>query len=286
VFANILAATDFSPGAHHARDVAIEWAVRARARLELVHVVSPMSRVFPFAGSWLTEDFTASLAQDVEGRMERELAEARARVPSATFALLHGTPHREIAARAESIGADLVVIGAAGASAMERPLFGSVADRVLRSATTPVLVVPTATRATHALPRVIVAPSDFSPASKDAVSRTATLARELGARIELVYAFEVPSFAAPDRPRGERRERALARELERTHSLGGIPVHVHVLDGIPAQVVARVVDETLGDLVAMASSGRGRVASLILGGVTDRVVRTSEVPVLVFPERR
>jgi nucleotide-binding universal stress UspA family protein len=287
VFESLLIATDFSSGARRAREHAAEWAARGSASLEVLHVVEPPSRVFPGMGSWLTEDLAASLAQDMEGRLEGELAAVRSRVPGATGAVVHGAPYRKILERAETIGADLIVVGREGTGATTgRPLLGSVADRVLRSSSTPVLVVPDGDRSVRLLPKVIVAPSDLSDAAKQAISRITALARELGATVELVHGFEAPPFAPRDLPRGVDFERTAALELERAHSPEGSTIHVHLLDGMPAHVILELVEETKADLVAMASTGRGLVSSLLLGGVTDRIVRTSEVPVLVFPPSR
>jgi nucleotide-binding universal stress UspA family protein len=49
----------------------------------------------------------------------------------------------QILALADRIGADLIVVGTHAARGMERLLLGSVADKVIRGATQPVLVVPT-----------------------------------------------------------------------------------------------------------------------------------------------
>jgi nucleotide-binding universal stress UspA family protein len=53
-------------------------------------------------------------------------------------------PGEQILGCGQSIGADLIVVGTHGARGVERMLVGSVADKVIRGATQPVLVVPTA----------------------------------------------------------------------------------------------------------------------------------------------
>ncbi len=284
MFENILLTTDFSKGAHRARDEAVEWAAHAHAALELLHVAPPVSRAFPGLGSWLTEDLAASLTQDREGRLELELETVQKRLPRATVGSIGGVPHREIVRRAATLGADLIVMGAEGQGAAEHPLLGSVTERVLHTSQgVPVLVVPDGERIVRALPKIIVVPTDFSDAAKNAFVRAAVLAKELGASLELVHALEEPSFAAPDRPPGEDRKAEIRAELARTYAAPGLTMHVHVETGTPAHVIARAIDATSADLVVLASSGRGRLRSLLLGSVADRVVRTSEVPVLVLP---
>ena len=76
----------------------------------------------------------------------------------------------------------------------------------------------------------------------------------------------------------------LLDELRRAHGpcAIGASVHEHVREGAPAKVIVDVAESTHADLVVIASTGRTLVSSLLLGGVSDRVVRTSHVPVLVL----
>jgi nucleotide-binding universal stress UspA family protein len=61
---------------------------------------------------------------------------------SVTTAVRVGAPHREICAYADDVAADVVVVGTHGRTGLSRTLLGSVAARVVRSSTVPVLVVP------------------------------------------------------------------------------------------------------------------------------------------------
>lgn len=64
------------------------------------------------------------------------------RVTDATFAVVFGDPAREIVDRAREIQADLVVMGTHGRTGLKRLLLGSVAEKVLRLAPCPVLMLP------------------------------------------------------------------------------------------------------------------------------------------------
>jgi nucleotide-binding universal stress UspA family protein len=134
---------------------------------------------------------------------------------------------------------------------------------------------------------VIVAPSDMSPAAKSAVARTIQHARSIGAKVVIVHAHELPGVVARDKALAAAIGPALHAELRESHALGdATDVEVVVREGAAPAVIVEVCEEKKADLVAIASTGRGLVSSLLLGGVTDRVVRTSHVPVLVLRSKR
>jgi nucleotide-binding universal stress UspA family protein len=119
---HVLMATDFSDSAEAALGVAIEYARRMHARLHVLHVFSP------------GEIELTQLLADALARAEPE-------VPvSATGA--GGEPAEEILRCASRLPADLIVVGTHGRTGVSRLLLGSVAERVVRGARCPVLVVP------------------------------------------------------------------------------------------------------------------------------------------------
>jgi nucleotide-binding universal stress UspA family protein len=113
----VLLATDGGEGAERAADHAVAVAAATGAHLHALTV------------------------GDDGGPAERAAARAREAGVDATAAVRSGRPHEAIREYAEDHGADLVVVGTHGRSGVERVLLGSVAERVLRTATRPVLVV-------------------------------------------------------------------------------------------------------------------------------------------------
>ena len=65
---------------------------------------------------------------------------------------------------------------------------------------------------------------------------------------------------------------------------GGIDVHEEVRVGTPHDVIAGYADRNDIDLVVMGSHGRSGVRRALLGSVTERVLRSTHVPVLVVDE--
>ena len=140
----ILHATDFSTASRRASSAALEWAVRDRARLVLVHVASipvpPVEDAFITARTY--RDLAQATIRDAERRLERLVATAKARGVKAASMVLEGIAFEAIVQAARSQQADLVVVGTHGRSGLRRFVLGSVAERVIGLAPCPVLTVP------------------------------------------------------------------------------------------------------------------------------------------------
>jgi nucleotide-binding universal stress UspA family protein len=99
-----------------------------------------------------------------------------------------GNPFATIAAEAEVLDADLVILGARGESFLRHTLLGSTAARLLRkSSRHPVLVVK---QPPHEAYRSVLIAVDFSPVSLQAIRMAKQVAP--GADLVLLHAFELP----------------------------------------------------------------------------------------------
>ena len=59
-----------------------------------------------------------------------------------------------------------------------------------------------------------------------------------------------------------------------------VPVETAVFEGSPSRKIVRYAEREGCDLIVMGTHGRGGIDRLLLGSVAERVVRSSEVPVL------
>jgi nucleotide-binding universal stress UspA family protein len=138
---HVVVATDFSETAGRDVEAAIEVAKNAGAMLHVVHafetpvpIVSPYEIVLP---EGLLEEARASALQSVEAVREQASA-----VGVKSEAHLAESPaSHAIVDYAEQIGADLLVLGTRGHTGLKHVLLGSVAERAVRAAPCPVLVV-------------------------------------------------------------------------------------------------------------------------------------------------
>jgi nucleotide-binding universal stress UspA family protein len=134
----ILVPTDFSYAADRALSYAVQLARRQRARIALLHVVAPAVVSDAFLTSIRTDlPQLAELSGEHLARLARRMG---IRPKHQTVKTGHAA--EEILHFAEEVEADLIVIGSRGHGAFERMLIGTTAERVVRQARCPVLVVP------------------------------------------------------------------------------------------------------------------------------------------------
>jgi universal stress protein A len=152
----ILAPTDFSESAARALRQAFELARALGAKVHILHVygVPPLPDA---AGMALGVDILGPLQQSAKQALAREV-EAYARDPAFAEAALELGDARELILRsARCLPADLIVMGSHGRTGMQHFLLGSVAERTVRNAPCPVLVVPSSRPA----------PPDLTPAAAE-----------------------------------------------------------------------------------------------------------------------
>jgi nucleotide-binding universal stress UspA family protein len=140
MYKRILLPLDGSAFAEQALPHAVAHADRFRAELILLRVLDPLPRP-PAAvpGALQTaEDATMKFACEYLERLAADVQERGIRVHTATTV---GRPHLQIIQYAETNRADLIVMSTRGQSGLSRWLMGSVADRVVRGANVPVLLV-------------------------------------------------------------------------------------------------------------------------------------------------
>ena len=132
----VLLATDLTQASTEATDRAIDLAASVAARLLVVNVIDPTTRLAGSAPSRVDQ-----VRADREPRLLEVVERARAWGVETTYLLWTGEPGRSIVAAAESENADMIVVGTRGLARAGRWLLGSVSDHVVHHANCPVLVV-------------------------------------------------------------------------------------------------------------------------------------------------
>ena len=142
----ILSGVDFSEASRKALDQALSLAREREAHLLILHVIDGegLKETAPLLGV-SEQTLREKLERERRRRVEEVVAEARGRSGDAPCQVLiaWGRPFQEILRRGREHAVNLIVLGTAGRSAdLERALFGSTAEKVLRAAPCPVLCVP------------------------------------------------------------------------------------------------------------------------------------------------
>lgn len=136
----ILIATDGSPSALEALECGLDLAAEHDAAVTFTYVV-PAVDVYPTGGFGLTGAVPHELTSADSEPLDDALRLAEEADVSARTVLLHGEPADEIVAYADTIDADVIVVGSRGHGRLASALLGSVSRAILREARRPVLVV-------------------------------------------------------------------------------------------------------------------------------------------------
>jgi nucleotide-binding universal stress UspA family protein len=148
-FRRILVATDFAESAERALACAVQLARRHGAELVLVHVYMDLPAYPEITAGQVVAIYEEQRAW-IEAALERRARAARGEGLLARAVLRTGPAASTIAETAKDEGADLLVVGTHGRSGLDRLILGSVAERVVRLASCPVLVVKSAEAAARA----------------------------------------------------------------------------------------------------------------------------------------
>lgn len=137
----------------------------------------------------------------------------------------------------------------------------------------------------------ILCPVDFSDTSALGLRFANALANCAGARLYVLYAdqFLPPPYFTHDRLEQIRKqlqdakleaENSLKEFTGKTLGVAGPGVSVRVIEELPVDGIFQAIDQTSADLVAMGTHGRSGFNRLMLGSVTERVLREAKIPVL------
>ena len=141
--AKLLVPTDFSEDSEQAARYAVELAKRFQAEIHCVHVVDIPADLLSTSAYYMTgpsEAFLDQIREESKKNLEA-FAEKNLEGVQVRTAFLEGSPFVEIIRYARNQEIDLVVIATHGRTGLKHVLFGSVAEKVVRKAPCPVLVV-------------------------------------------------------------------------------------------------------------------------------------------------
>jgi len=300
MFERILVPLDGSPLAEGILPYVKALAKGLGSQVTLQHVVEPFPldcadpELEPYAARAV--EFIHPLAESYLKRIARTLVRDGV---EANTKLVQGKAVENILSYAESDDVGLIAMSTHGRSGPARWVLGSTADRVLRSAERPVLLVRPSDEgmgdtASTQLSRIVV-PLDGSPTAETALPFVRELARALELEISLIQVIGIETSVrfggttldtrlVPNEVL--QRMAVLASDylasIARKLGRDGSPPQWEVLGGSPASRVIDFAREASSCLVAMATHGRSGFHRWVMGSVADRVVKHTCEPVLLI----
>jgi nucleotide-binding universal stress UspA family protein len=135
----------------------------------------------------------------------------------------------------------------------------------------------------------ILVPTDGSTGSRAVIEHAADLAQIHGASLHALYVVDTTSYASfsvestwegiGDMLREEGEE---VLEVVESMAEGRVPVETRIMEGSPSRKIVRYAEQEGCDLITMGTHGRGGIDRLLLGSVAERVIRSSDIPVLTL----
>lgn len=287
----ILAATDFSEVSTWALRHAVMWAQQYQAELTVVHAEDfPPVGADPYFGSYGLAGQIKATREEISHQLSEYVA---THVPPGVVVcqkVIAGPPALSIEEEASAIHADMVVLGTHGRGGVIRLLRGSVAERDLRIAHQPILIIHEPVEAKQgndaggaepSVPRLrhILCPVNYTDVACDAFEHASAIARRFGACLTVVYAVEPNDgyLAAQDLRDAEEQLRAWLP----IEAAGDCQMQPVVRNGNAGEQIITLAREADVDLVVVGARHRTFVDTTVLGVTTVRVTRHAPCPVLV-----
>jgi nucleotide-binding universal stress UspA family protein len=299
----ILVPLDFSRASMQALKYAIPLAEKFRGAIHLVHVQPADSLTELSRAGELMLNCADSIAL-----MQDRLAEIQekhdVRFWPDNCHVVSGRPFEKICELAAEIEADVIILPTRGHSGLKHVILGSTAERVVRYAPCPVLVLRGTKYQSFLLAdeskagfnlRKILIPVDFSKCSLAAVKYAARMAKSTGASLRLFHAvYPYTQVFVTDRMASNvasliETGKAAAREnmskLARMKFLRGVSVETEIRVGPAIDEICSASSEADVDLVVTSTHGRTGFKRALIGSVAEHVVRYAECPVMIIPSR-
>lgn len=269
----ILLAQDFGKSSENVVQTAIELAKIFNSKVIPIHVL-PNDMVNEKVKSLLNETATTKLEETAE-KIKREGVEVGNPI------LKYGSPHENIVQAAVSVNANLILAGSGESLKGDRFQLGTTTRTIIQKSEKPVYVVK------EGIPlnvQNILCPVDFSETSKRALTNAITMARRFKAELTILSVCELQAstWFTSEKDRGEENENRRAQHKIRfdrfmeAFNLQDLNWTKEIREGIPAEEILITISEKLVDLLIIGASGRTGLSHLIMGSVTEKVVR--EVP--------
>ncbi|ELZ02763.1 universal stress protein [Natrialba aegyptia] len=279
---SLLVPVDGSDPAKAALERALDIAADTGATVHVLHVVpTNESRLLRFGNRDI-----GVLEEEGEAIVDRARSAATERNVAVVDHIIQGEPQEKILAYGESHSVDCIIMGAHGRHGLEEYILGSTTERVVHQSSVPVMTVRAGEDVTRSYPyRSVLVPTDDSDHARAALELGSTIAARHDSVLHLLFvADELPETIDPRSTQLSAEIKESAHEVlqdaaDRTE-LSEESIVTTVKAGSVPHVITSYAESTPTDLIVMGTHGWTGLDRYLLGSFTERVIRTSTVPVL------
>jgi len=294
----ILLATEGSEDAKLAAKTAIDLSTKLGSELHVIYVAPDHHYVHAYYDLRHKEEEEQFRREDRRALDEYvdHVREAGGTITEAHLRV--GDAAKEIVELAEELNVGLVVVGSRGHGPIRRALLGSVSTRVVGHAHCSVLIVRSYGGAQEPgnLPGKLLVAIDGSKEASAAARVATEIAKTTSSELHVVYALQEERYRphlGPEMWEGweagfeqaKRHARSWVEEqAERMRGEGAKTAEAHLMLGRPDAATVLLADELGAGLVVVGSRGLGGIRRVLIGSVSDSVVRHAPCPVMVVRE--
>lgn len=273
---SILVAYDFSDPSKEALKRAITLAQSFDAKLSIVHVND--HQLATIYGMPIGKE----AEQKLQSKIEEDIKEINSSAKIHSIDVFTGYPYFFIIAKAQTLPADLVIVGSHGRTGFRRILLGSVAEKVARLSPVPVLI--NRNHVTKNEKKILI-PIDHSQASEEAISYAQLYASHANSKIQLVHVVEISSFASELHYAGILNENTQKQEerMEQLSKKYGVGLPPLVLQGSVSATIAEACENDPNiELIIMSTHGHSGIKHFLMGSRAESIVRHAPCSVLTI----
>ena len=272
VMMNILVPVDFSKEAGYALGFALSIARQKKADVEALHVVEyPVGATIDPVGMAVPTpydpEFIELLKTNASKRMKEFLKDFDEEVE---YSISVGNPYIDIAEKIVEMDADIVIMGTKGASGLKEFFIGSNAEKIVRSATCPVITLSQSADVKDI--KDIAFATNIVDVSDELVTRVKQLQDMFGSKVHLVRINTPNNFE-----RDQIIEKGL-EEMAKRFMLKDYTINIYN-DVYEDQGILSFAGKINANMVAMGTHGRKGLAHLFAGSLAEDVVNHAKKPI-------
>lgn len=278
----ILVPYDFSSFAESALRYAMDINQLTAGEVTLLHVIEyPLATTFNVTGEMhfdeeMDQIFTIELIKKAKRQLQEILDKPEYADQNLTYKIMMGNAFDGIAAHVEDTNPDLIVMGTKGATGLKEILVGSNAEKVVRTATCPVLTIHEDQKFEGI--KEVVFPTDLDISAGHVLVKFKELQELLGAKLHLVY-VETPHSAVTGSMAKEALER-IAEEYKLSN------YNLHTAKGFQTEeAVMNFAQDINADMIALATHSYKGLLHLFVGSVAEDIVNHSQIPVWTMTQK-